>query len=432
MAHRVHEHGCPSGSRAYAVRYVHKIAPSDKDTKGPVCINDNAFSNSKTLGAALRKAGVLISGGQVRNFRVEGENTIVFPSVPGLTTYWHSIILTPDDDGGELGRNDRNIPGHYFPRSRESRRVADKHELIGPGTDDLYKYRGASIELSSLGTRRWWATVRFRSEEKDFEARSSDEALEVAKDYIDSMPELGGDGRNIPGHYPRETSATDLAKTYPRGWTLAKHLMDWSYRRHGVVQTMSAAAIRRQGYDVDQVRAALMADHGTFEHFDGSVYSGSDGSGGMWRVEITDDASKARESHRQPSLPGFPDDDEDNVPLIRTSFTRITRGDSDDSDDYEEEDGWINEDGVEFEPDENDLEDGMSESESIVAQAMKFLDNEGATHASSSHFHPGIWYSTEYETTDYSTGEEEERSFHLEGFSPEEQAEIFKHVTRRR
>ncbi len=123
--------------------------------------------------------------------------------------------------------------------------------------------------------------------------------------------------------------------------------------------------------------------------------------------------------------------DDEDVPLIRISFTRITRGDSDDSDDYEEEHGWIDEEGVEFEPDESDIEDGMTESESIVTQAEKFLEDEGAVHASSSHFHPGVWYTTEYEQ-DFRTGTDEERSFHLKGFSPEEEAEIFKHVTRRR
>lgn len=122
---------------------------------------------------------------------------------------------------------------------------------------------------------------------------------------------------------------------------------------------------------------------------------------------------------------------EDDAPLIRTSFTRVTWGDSGDSDDYEEEHGWIDEEGVEFEPDEADLEDGMSESESIVAQAIKFLEDEGAAHASSSHFHPGVWYTTEGEE-DFRTGANEERSFHLDGFSTEEQAEIFKAITRRR
>jgi len=82
------------GSDQWMVRYVHKISPSDRDTMGPVTIPNNAFSDSKTLGAALRRAKVLGSGAKVRSFQTEGDKVVVFPSMPGLTTYWHSIILT--------------------------------------------------------------------------------------------------------------------------------------------------------------------------------------------------------------------------------------------------------------------------------------------------------------------------------------------------
>lgn len=75
---------------------------------------------------------------------------------------------------------------HLIRGARES----SKHQIKGPGADGLYRYRGASIELSSLGTRRWWATVRFRNQEKDFEATSSDEAIEKAREWIDAAPEL--------------------------------------------------------------------------------------------------------------------------------------------------------------------------------------------------------------------------------------------------
>lgn len=80
---------------SYMVRYVHKISPSAKDVAGPIELSASAFANKKALGAALRKAGVLLSGGTVRDFRTEGLKIVVFPSVPGMTTYWHSIILTP-------------------------------------------------------------------------------------------------------------------------------------------------------------------------------------------------------------------------------------------------------------------------------------------------------------------------------------------------
>jgi hypothetical protein len=79
----------------YMARYVHKISPRDTDVEGPFTIPGNAFSDRKTLGAALRKAKVISSGASVRSFRVEGEKIVVFPTMPGLTTYWHSIILTP-------------------------------------------------------------------------------------------------------------------------------------------------------------------------------------------------------------------------------------------------------------------------------------------------------------------------------------------------
>jgi hypothetical protein len=83
-----------SSGDQWMVRYVHKISPSDKDTMGPVTIPNGAFSDSKSLGAALRRAKVLGSGAQVRSFRVEGDKVVVFPSMPGMTTYWHSVVLT--------------------------------------------------------------------------------------------------------------------------------------------------------------------------------------------------------------------------------------------------------------------------------------------------------------------------------------------------
>jgi hypothetical protein len=78
----------------WMVRYVHKVSPSSKDVMGPVAISDGAFSDSKKLGAALRKSKVMMAGARVAHFRVEGDKVIVFPFVPGMTTYWHSIVLT--------------------------------------------------------------------------------------------------------------------------------------------------------------------------------------------------------------------------------------------------------------------------------------------------------------------------------------------------
>jgi hypothetical protein len=107
------------------------------------------------------------------------------------------------------------------------------------------------------------------------------------------------------------------------------------------------------------------------------------------------------------------------VRLIRSTFSRITPGEGDD-DEPDEEHGWIDEEGVDMEPDEYDREEGLT----AVDKAVKFLEREGVMEASSSAFHPGVWYSTEYSVTDYSTGEEEQRSYHLKGFTPDEEREV--------
>jgi len=86
--------GHSEGGDMWMVRYIHKISPSDKDVMGPVHIPGGAFSDRKKLGAALRKVKVMMTGASIRSFRTEGNRVVVFPIAPGLTTYWHSIILT--------------------------------------------------------------------------------------------------------------------------------------------------------------------------------------------------------------------------------------------------------------------------------------------------------------------------------------------------
>jgi hypothetical protein len=75
----------------YSVRFVHKISPRDTDVEGPYPFKSDAFTDRKTLGAALRHVGALNAGERVREFRKEGEKIIAFP----VGSIWHSIILTP-------------------------------------------------------------------------------------------------------------------------------------------------------------------------------------------------------------------------------------------------------------------------------------------------------------------------------------------------
>jgi hypothetical protein len=78
------------------------------------------------------------------------------------------------------------------------------------------------------------------------------------------------------------------------------------------------------------------------------------------------------------------------------------------------------ENGSEVIPDENDIIYG----ETSVSLAIKILKGSYATEPSSSSFHPGIWYTSE-DSTDYKTGKVTSRSYHLRGFMPEQEREIY-------
>lgn len=74
----------------YRVRFVHKISPSDKDVR-EVDLPDGFSADKLTMAKALRKCGVLPTGGRLRLMRAEGSQVVAFPS-GGI---WHSFIVTP-------------------------------------------------------------------------------------------------------------------------------------------------------------------------------------------------------------------------------------------------------------------------------------------------------------------------------------------------
>lgn len=104
---------------------------------------------------------------------------------------------------------------------------------------------------------------------------------------------------------------------------------------------------------------------------------------------------------------------------ITTTFSRTTPESAAEGDFSET--GWIDQEGVDMNPDDFDREEGVT----VADKAAAYLFNEGAYTTSSSQFHPGMWYSTEWSTTNYQTGEEEERNFHLVGFSEEEERAVW-------
>jgi len=134
--------------------------------------------------------------------------------------------------------------------------------------------------------------------------------------------------------------------------------------------------------------------------------------GGEYRIvhrrvrKATRSARPAASEARKPS----------STPLVRITFDKVTPG-KDEGDDPETESGWIDEEGISMVPEGSD--------ETVVSKTVKFLQREGVIEASSTHFHRGVWYSTEYAVADYGTGEEEQRSYHLDGFTLEQEQEIW-------
>ena len=92
-----------------------------------------------------------------------------------------------------------------------------------------------------------------------------------------------------------------------------------------------------------------------------------------------------------------------------------------------EDQGWKDEEGESMIPDEYDYEDDIT----AVDKAIDFLKKNGANEPSSSHFNTGVWYSTSDPDIDYKSGNETYYSYHLKGFTPEEEQEIFQRIKRR-
>lgn len=104
----------------------------------------------------------------------------------------------------------------------------------------------------------------------------------------------------------------------------------------------------------------------------------------------------------------------DDAPRIRTSFSVVTE-ESVEAGDFAET-GWEDEEGQVIEADEEG---------DLIDAAVEWLDDQGGTEPSSSHFHKGTWYSTPDPNINYRSGESKYLSFHLVNFSEDEQREIF-------
>ena len=86
-----------------------------------------------------------------------------------------------------------------------------------------------------------------------------------------------------------------------------------------------------------------------------------------------------------------------------------------------DERGWIDEEGEDMAPDEYDREDGLDS----VDLAVRYLQEHGAYEGNEYGARSASRWWTNYDHhTDYRTGEVEQRSYHLHGFTEDERRRI--------
>lgn len=152
----------------YETRYVHKIAPSEKDVGNPVDVEPADLTSKTKLAAALRHAGVLSRGDTIRSFRFEDDRIVVFPQ----KSIWNSIIL--------------HLPGTAPLTPKKT----------GPGTYQHFTYKPSFASKQPMKRFRSSAPVTW-TEARDrliaagvIDPSQRGWSLSVAKsDYIDRLAE---------------------------------------------------------------------------------------------------------------------------------------------------------------------------------------------------------------------------------------------------
>ncbi len=114
---------------------------------------------------------------------------------------------------------------------------------------------------------------------------------------------------------------------------------------------------------------------------------------------------------------------------IRITYQTVT----DESAEFGEaaDSGWIDEEGACIEPDDYDVDEHGSESAAAVALAVKMI-GKGCEASDGPRCHVGhTWYTEVDGDTDYSDNSVTTQSFHLDGFSEEEELAIYAEITGR-
>ena len=184
------------------------------------------------------------------------------------------------------------------------------------------------------------------------------------------------------------------------------------------------------------VKRAVHATRGSASRTHSTVKAQKSGAGPKQEelLMVANDAALSDQYDRAEKLIG-----QSKQRAIATAFTTVTP-ESAEAGDYASR-GWEDQDGEDIEVDTVDIENQLDVgsqapvTDAIVDKAVRWLRDHGASSTSSTRFHSGTWYETEF-TMDYAmdsgSGEEKQEEFFLRNFTEQEERRVFEEFNKRR
>lgn len=176
----------------------------------------------------------------LRERKITGRDWVILGNINRQGYYWSEWSFDLDiDDAWVVSQVPESVKKKAWGTMRANPR---KFRLrVVDANEGLYTYGPASIELSGPAGGEWWATIRFKNQEKDVEARSEEEVLEKATQWVDDAPELSRDDNpnRPPKHWFQDcvagasSSADDPNAVCGSLWY---HKMSASQRRAALAQ----------------------------------------------------------------------------------------------------------------------------------------------------------------------------------------------------
>ena len=89
--------------------------------------------------------------------------------------------------------------------------------------------------------------------------------------------------------------------------------------------------------------------------------------------------------------------------------------------------GWIDEEGIDVTPSADDVAEHDGPVDALVNLTLEAIGHTSLV-PSSGCWHPGLWYTDADPERDCFTGAETRQSYHLAGFTPDEEAAVYRRL----